>query len=91
MMEKNQLRDLVFFINVSAYIITINGGEPLMYIYGKDYIKFLNDHSNGLLTYDQWKIKNSLQGPDKRTPTERAKTNRYNEGNYSPSIFNRNI
>jgi hypothetical protein len=58
-----------------------------MYIYGKDYIKYLNDHSAGLSTYDQWKIKKSLQGSTKRNSTERVKTNRYLEGNYSVKRF----
>lgn len=29
-----------------------------MHIYGKDYIKYLNDEGSGKLTYDQWKYKN---------------------------------
>jgi hypothetical protein len=90
-MMENPLRDLVFFIHVSAYIVLYNGGEPWMYIYGRDYIKFLNDHSTGLLTYDQWKNKSSLKGTNKRNLTERVKTTRYTEGNYSQSVFNRNI
>ncbi|MFC4801491.1 hypothetical protein ACFPA1_19350 [Neobacillus sp. GCM10023253] len=36
-----------------------------MYIYGNDYIKYLNDDSAGHLTYDQWKMKKSQQGTDK--------------------------
>ncbi len=61
-----------------------------MYIYGKDYIKYLNDESTGLLTYDQWKNKNSPQGAGKRNSNERVETTRYTEGNYSPSVFNKN-
>jgi hypothetical protein len=61
-----------------------------MYIYGKDYIKYLNDDSTGLLTYDQWKYRNSLQGAGKPNSTERVETTRYPEGNYSPRVFNKN-
>nr|WP_263327115.1 hypothetical protein [Neobacillus sp. Marseille-Q6967] len=61
-----------------------------MYIYGKDYIKYLNDESTGLLTYDQWKNKNSLQGSDKQISSEKVKTTRYTEGYYSPGVFNKN-
>nr|WP_306075524.1 hypothetical protein [Neobacillus sp. 179.-C4.2 HS]MDP5195575.1 hypothetical protein [Neobacillus sp. 179.-C4.2 HS] len=60
-----------------------------MYIYGKDYIKYLNDDGTGLLTYDQWKYKNSLQGEGNRNSIERVKTTRY-KGNYSSSVFNKN-
>jgi hypothetical protein len=63
--------------------------KPWMYIYGKDYIKYLNDNSTGLLTYDQWKYKNSLQGIGNRNSTEKVETTR-NKGNYSSSIFNKN-
>ena len=35
--------------------------KPLMYIYGNDYIKYLNDDSSGFLTYDQWKNKKRQQ------------------------------
>jgi hypothetical protein len=60
-----------------------------MYIYGKDYIKYLNDDSTGLLTYDQWKYKNSLLDAGNRNTTERVKTTRY-KGNYSSSVLNKN-
>ncbi|MDQ0970360.1 hypothetical protein QFZ31_000238 [Neobacillus niacini] len=60
-----------------------------MYIYGKDYIKYLNDDSTGLLTYDQWKYKNSLQGISNRNSTKKVETTRY-KGNYSSSVFNKN-
>lgn len=36
-----------------------------MHLYGKDYIKYLNDESSGRLTYDQWKNKNFKQESDK--------------------------
>lgn len=70
-------------------LLLYNGGEPWMYIYGKDYIKYLNDDSTGLLTYDQWKNKTSLQGSNQRNSTERVKTTKYTEGNYSRSVFNK--
>jgi hypothetical protein len=63
--------------------------KPWMYIYGKDYIKYLNDDSTGLLTYDQWKYKNSLQDAGNQNSTERDETTRY-KGNYSSSVFNKN-
>lgn len=62
---------------------------PYMYIYGQDYIKYLNDDSAGLLTYDQWKNKNSLQGTEKHISSERVETTRYTEGYYSASVFNK--
>ncbi|WP_045520549.1 hypothetical protein [Neobacillus niacini] len=61
-----------------------------MYIYGKDYIKYLNDDSTGLLTYDQWKNKSSPQGSDKQISSERVETTRYAEGYYSPNVQNKN-
>lgn len=63
---------------------------PYMYIYGKDYIKYLNDDSAGLLTYDQWKNKNSLLDSDKSISSERVETTRSNEGYYSSGVFNKN-
>ena len=60
-----------------------------MYIYGKDYIKYLNDDSTGLLTYDQWKYKNSLQDAGNQNSTDRVETTRH-KGNYSSSVFNKN-
>ncbi|MDP4085499.1 MAG: hypothetical protein Q8934_12925 [Bacillota bacterium] len=29
----------------------------MLYMYGKDYIRYLNDEKAGRLTYDQWKDK----------------------------------
>lgn len=63
---------------------------PYMYIYGKDYIKYLNDESAGLLTYDQWKYKISLQDSDKSSSSEGGETTRYTERYYSPGVFNKN-
>lgn len=37
----------------------------LIHIYGKDYIKYLNDESSGRITYDQWKSKNGKKDSDK--------------------------
>ncbi|NYE07074.1 hypothetical protein F4694_003859 [Bacillus niacini] len=78
-----------FLIMKVHTLLVYNGGEPWMYIYGKDYINYLNDDKMGLLTYDQWKNKNSLKGSDKGNLTEEVKTTRYTEGNYSPSVFNK--
>ncbi|NYE07077.1 hypothetical protein F4694_003862 [Bacillus niacini] len=61
-----------------------------MYIYGKDYIKYLNDNSTGLLTYDQWKYKNSLLDAGNRNSTERVEKTRNPERNYSSSVINKN-
>ncbi|MFB3162420.1 hypothetical protein ABLO26_13715 [Neobacillus sp. 179-J 1A1 HS] len=61
-----------------------------MYIYGKDYIKYLNDNSTGLLTYDQWKYKNSQQGEGNRNSTEMVEKTRNPERNYSSSVINKN-
>lgn len=58
---------------------------PNMYIFGNDYIKYLNDDKKRLLTYDQWK-----QSSDKRISAKRVKTTRYTEGYYSPSDINKN-
>jgi hypothetical protein len=29
----------------------------MLYVYGRDYIKYLNDETAGRMTYDQWKDK----------------------------------
>lgn len=57
-----------------------------MYIYGYDYIKYLNDDSSGLLTYDQWKNKNSLQASDLQISSERVETKLYKERYSSQSL-----
>lgn len=57
-----------------------------MYIYGNDYIKYLNDDSSGLLTYDQWKSKNSLKTSDQQNSSERVETTRYTERYNSSSV-----
>jgi hypothetical protein len=57
-----------------------------MYIYGYDYIKYLNDESSGLLTYDQWKSKNSLQATEQQNSSEGVETTRYPDKNYSQSV-----
>ena len=67
----------------------LNGGD-IMYIYGNDYIKYLNDDRNRPLTYDQWKNKNSQQDSNKRITSERAETIRYTNGYFSPGVFNKN-
>jgi hypothetical protein len=61
-----------------------------MYIYGYDYIKYLNDYNSGMLTYDQWKNKDSLQGPDYAILSERVDTTRYTERYPSQAIANQN-
>jgi hypothetical protein len=61
-----------------------------MYIYGYDYIKYLNDDNSGMLTYDQWKNKDSLQGPDYAILSERVDTTRYTERYTSQGIANQN-
>ncbi len=57
-----------------------------MYIYGKDYIKYLNDDSIGHLTYDQWKTKNSQH----RSSNGSVEAPRYTEGSHSQGSFNKN-
>jgi hypothetical protein len=57
-----------------------------MYIYGYDYIKYLNDESSGLLTYDQWKSKNSLQASDLQISSNQVDTTRYTERYSYPSL-----
>lgn len=66
----------------------LNGGDT-MFIYGNDYIKFLNDDRKRPLTYDQWKNSNRQQELEKRIPSE-METNRYTNGYFSPSIYNKN-
>ncbi|WP_045520577.1 hypothetical protein [Neobacillus niacini] len=61
-----------------------------MYIYGNDFIKYLNDDRNRPLTYDQWKHKNSQQDSVKRITSERGETIRYTNGYFSPGVMNKN-
>jgi hypothetical protein len=37
----------------------------MIYPYGNDYIKYLNDEGSHGLTYEQWKFKNGKQYSDK--------------------------
>ncbi|MEH7157715.1 hypothetical protein [Neobacillus drentensis] len=37
----------------------------LIYPYGNDYIKYLNNEGSNGITYEQWKFKNRKQHPDK--------------------------
>lgn len=56
----------VFSMYVSAYIYSEHLEViQLIHIYGKDYIKYLNDESSGRITFDQWKNKNGNQDTDK--------------------------
>ncbi len=67
----------------------LSGGDT-MYIYGNDFIKYLNDDRNRPLTYDQWKHKNSQQDSVKRITSERGETIRYTNGYFSPGVMNKN-
>lgn len=53
----------VFFINESAYIYS----EVILmiYPYGNDYIKYLNDEGSYGITYEQWKNKKGKTYSDK--------------------------
>ncbi len=63
----------------------------MIYIYGHDFIKYLNDDSSGLLTYDQWKSKNSHQAADSCISCGNAKAPKYTKGHYSLSAHNKNL
>jgi hypothetical protein len=56
----------------------------MIYIYGDDYIKYLNDDSAGKLTYDQWKSKKSQQGDYKSISSGPYETAKYTHGLNSP-------
>jgi hypothetical protein len=53
----------------------------MFYIYGKDYIKYLNDESAGRMTYEQWKDKILRQENDHNINSSHEKNaaNKYDQ------------
>jgi hypothetical protein len=53
----------------------------MFYIYGKDYIKYLNDESAGRMTYEQWKDKILRQQTDQNINSgeEKNVANKYDQ------------
>lgn len=53
----------------------------MFYIYGKDYIKYLNDETAGRLTYEQWKDKISRQKNEQnlKSDSEENAANKYDQ------------
>jgi hypothetical protein len=60
----------------------------MIYIYGDDYIKYLNDDSAGHLTYDQWKNKQNKSVSSKTISSGSYQTTNYTHGYNSQGINN---
>ncbi|WP_066319073.1 hypothetical protein [Bacillus sp. FJAT-29814] len=61
----------------------------MIYIYGDDYIKYLNDDSAGQLTYDQWKSKKNKSVSTKTSSSGTFHASNYTHGYHSPGVINK--